>query len=108
MEMNELKPKKKAESQKLEKQLQTGVIKTIKTLTSKLVSDNDILTKKIEKWSKKLAKKVAKEVKANQPAVIVNEPAVKVAEKEKPVVKEQTAAPITPAVKQKSVAVAGK
>jgi len=108
MEMNELKPKKKAESQKLEKELQTNLTKAVKTITNKLAIESEVLTKKIEKWSKKLSKKIVKEVKANQPVTTENGPVVKVAVKPKPVVNEQLVAKTTPATKKKAVAAAVK
>jgi hypothetical protein len=107
--MSELKPKKSTESQKLEKQLQAGITKTITTLTGKVVAGTAVPIKKIEKWSKKLAKKVAKEVNANQPVATQKEPSVvKTPEKVKTIVEEKLAIKITPSAKKKSVAAAVK
>jgi rhamnose utilization protein RhaD (predicted bifunctional aldolase and dehydrogenase) len=68
MKKSELKSKAKAETKKIEKAIETGLIDELKTVIAKLGKSTDKLAKQIGKGSKKLAKKIAKEVKLDQPA----------------------------------------
>ena len=67
MRKSDLKSKVKAETRKIEKEIETGLISELKTMTAKLGEGTAKLTKKIGKGSKKLAKKIAKELKPVQP-----------------------------------------
>ncbi len=67
MKKSELKTTAKAETKKIEKEIETSLIDGLKTITAKLGKSTDKLDKKIGKGSKKLAKKLAKEVKPDQP-----------------------------------------
>lgn len=67
MKKSELKAIAKAETKKIESEIETSLIGELKTVTAKLGKGTDKLAKKIGKGSKKLAKKIAKEVKPDQP-----------------------------------------
>ncbi|SDD99256.1 hypothetical protein SAMN05216464_103268 [Mucilaginibacter pineti] len=97
MKKSELKSKVKAETKKIEKEIETGLISELKTVTTKLGKGTTKLAKKIGKGSKKLAKKIAKEVKPVQPAKPEKiETAVAKPEKAKPVRKAKIVSETSP------------